>query len=144
MDNWTALPPGATFQMSANDIGRVPAGNYAFVMNIGKLLESETLVLAPGHELRRASSEEISGIQQTVKRLASNSQYMVMPWEQTPGQGGQWEVLPEEEWRYFVISFAGTNGVLEGLAEAFTLAPLEFKIAFTVMRWGVQLAQFRQ
>jgi len=137
--NWNAVPPGGTMAVSGSDVLAVkPTGNFAFVMNVGKL-EQASFALAPGHELRRANSEETSVIQGKVRQLASNSEFMVMPWEQGYDQSGRSVRLPKEEWRYFVIAFEGTNQTVAGLEEAFTLAPLELKIAFTIVEQGAAL-----
>jgi len=50
--------------------------------------------------------------------------------------GGSVEPLREEEWRYYVISFQGTNETLLEIDEACSLALLELKIGFTVLNYA--------
>jgi len=43
--------------------------NYAFVMNIGELLGDQAQTLAPGHKLRRATSDEQKTIKEALGRV---------------------------------------------------------------------------
>lgn len=43
--------------------------SYAFVMNVLELTDGKSYELAPGHVLRRAMSDEISVIKNTIKRF---------------------------------------------------------------------------
>jgi hypothetical protein len=52
-------------------------------------------------------------------------------------------MLPESEWRYFVIAFRGSNSTLERLREASELAPVELEIMFTTTKGGVVWRQDR-
>jgi hypothetical protein len=109
--------------------------SYAFVMNVWHLKGTASYALAPGHELRRATSEEIAVIKNFLNNHgpAPKMQYIHL-WEcQWPHPGGKIEFLPQEEWRYFVIAFRGSNSMLAGLESAFDLAPLELEVGFTVL-----------
>jgi hypothetical protein len=109
--------------------------NFAFVMNISGLVGATSFALAPGHNLRRASAEEISAIREVLQGMTGPAIVPAsMPWEYRRASGGQTEPIPEADWRYFVISFRGTNQALLALEEAFSVAPLELKIGFTVLR----------
>ena len=108
--------------------------NFAFVMNIGHLRDEPSFTIIPGHELRRATSEEISLIKDMIDTLTPGphrcSDYL---WEcRWPSGGGQRDSPPASEWRYFVIAFRGTNDTVEGLGKAFDLASLELELAFTI------------
>ena len=109
----------------------LPASHYAFVMNVSRLVGANSFTLAPGHELRRASTGEISAI----KEVLQNQMHApgMVPWEQRTVVGGPLESMPEAEWRYFVISFQESNNILLEIEDAFSLAPLELKIGFTVL-----------
>lgn len=48
-------------------------------------------------------------------------------------------MLPEKEWRYFVIAFPGSNASVENIQTASDLAPLELEIAFTIIHEGAGL-----
>ena len=48
-------------------------------------------------------------------------------------------ILPETEWRYFVIAFRGSNVVFAELERAFDLATVELEIAFTIISTGGML-----
>lgn len=107
--------------------------NYAFVMNIASL-GVEKYILAPGHQLRRATRNEIAVIKERIEHLGGGGQDFFMHlWEERwPRQQGRIQILPEEEWRYFVIAFRGTNATLNDIQTALDLAPLELEVGFTV------------
>jgi hypothetical protein len=107
--------------------------HYAFVMNASSLVGTDSFTLAPGHELRRASTTEISTIKEVIIKSLMHGPTM-MPWEQRTVEGGSLESMPEAEWRYFVISFQGSNHVLLDIEEAFSVARAELKIGFTVLK----------
>jgi len=54
-------------------------------------------------------------------------------WECQLPRTGRVTILPEAEWRYFVIAFRGTNAVFAELEHAFDLATVELEIAFTMI-----------
>lgn len=112
--------------------------NYAFVVNVWHLKGAASYTLAPGHELRRATSEEISVIKNLIEKRSPTSQMSYMHlWEcQWPLPGGKIELLPQEEWRYFVIAFRGSNHTLAELESAFDLAPLELEVGFRYLHFG--------
>ena len=112
--------------------------SYAFIMNVWQLAEVETYTLAPGHVLRRATTDETEVIKRTLARIAGESNPLAdYFWEHRwPHPGGAIERLPEAEWRYFVIAFKGSNVTLHRLQAAMDLAPLELEVGFTVLRWG--------
>jgi len=114
---------------------RAVLGGFAFVMNVSRLVGSETYTLAPNHQLRRARPSEIAFIKENIRKHAPppHNDFQGL-WEQRlPLQGGQPELLPVTEQRYFVIAFTGTNQTLVDLEHAFDLSPLELEVGFTAV-----------
>lgn len=109
--------------------------SYAFVMNVWHLKDQASHTLAPGHELRRATHEEVEVIEQTLQRFASRplDPYMNLWKRRWPHPGGAIELLPEAEWRYFVIAFRGSHATMAELRTAFDIAPVELEVGFTVV-----------
>jgi hypothetical protein len=134
VDQSTIVPPGMKFSLSAVEASgtQQPPDNYAFVMNVSRLVGAASFTLAKGHELRRANAEEVAVIKATVKPYMV---FDIMPWEVRIVDGGASERLPEAEWRYHVISFRGNNVTLIEIEEACSLAPLELKIGFLILKW---------
>lgn len=111
------------------------AENYAFVMNVNRLVDATSFTLAPGHELRRASVSEVASIKDKVGALTGINPFVQhgLLWErQLPLDAGGAQ-LPESSWRYFVIGFKGSNGSLAELSHAFELAHLEFEVGVTFL-----------
>lgn len=110
--------------------------SFAFVLNVTSL-DADSFTLAPGHILRRAQPEEIALIKANVTKFAggSHSFFGFVLWEgKLPFSAGtRIEELPESEWRYFVISFTGSNVTLVDIQRALDLAPTELEIAFAVL-----------
>jgi len=50
--------------------------SYAFVMNVWHLSDAASYTLAPGHELRRATADEVAVIKDTVKSLGPAPQLL--------------------------------------------------------------------
>ena len=111
--------------------------SYAFVMNVLELTDGESYELASGHVLRRATPDEISVIKNTVQSIVGSHSApfgFYLFWEyRWPYQGGTLELLPEGDWRYYVIAFRGTNVTLNRLQAAMDLAPMELEIGFTFL-----------
>ena len=76
--------------------------NYAFIMNVDTL-EVDKFQLAPGHMMRRATSDEIVVIKRHVKQFGGGGYPLgTYLWEERlPRYEGQVKILPESEWRYF-------------------------------------------
>ena len=112
---------------------------FAFVMNLRSLDNASSYVLAPGHELKRATSTQVAEIKKTL--LATSPNALSAPfylWEQElPASPGA-RVFSNDEstWRYFVINFSGTNQVIGDLQVVFDLSSLELEIGFTMVRMG--------
>lgn len=112
--------------------------NFAFVMNVGRLIDAASYTLAPGHELRRARANEVAFIKETIKSLGPGPSFRYESlWEQPwPHASGPLQLLNEQEWRYFVIAFKGPNRTVSELGGAFDLAPLELEVGFTAVSIG--------
>ena len=136
MDQQFVLPAGMSLDLSVEAVGPVEPvpDNYAFVINVSSLVDATSFSLAPGHELRRAKSEEASKIREILEYQTPgpNDEVKVAPWEHKR-TGDVVEHLPEAEWRYHVIGFRGSNFTVEDLRHVLDLAPLELKIGFVVM-----------
>jgi hypothetical protein len=97
-------------------------------------LPADTFELAPGHVLRRATADEIAVIRETaVNLLPGPHQIYRNLWEIRWPVAGPHELLPEDEWRYFVIAFTGHNDTINDLQLAFDLSLVELEIAFTIV-----------
>jgi len=129
-----AIPPGATFAISAEAPRLAPAEGFAFVMNVSGLLGAAVFDLGDGHELRRARAEEIVLIKETVQNLMPRP--LMLPWEMKLREDGSADALGEDEWRYYVITFQGSNQTLQEIEEACSLSVLELKTGFTVINHG--------
>lgn len=115
--------------------GAASPENYAFVVNVRSLGGAASHVLAPGHELRRATPIEVAVIKDQLASMGAlmGFKYMYL-WEmESSGRGGIATVLPQSEWRYFVIAFRGSNATIGDLEGTFDLAPSEVEIGFTII-----------
>jgi hypothetical protein len=76
-------------------------------MNISKLTGAESFTLAPGHELRRGTPEEISTIRTLLWQYMFSPRFLV--WEYRREGDSSWTRMKDEQekWQYFVISFQG-------------------------------------
>lgn len=112
--------------------------NLAFVMNLSRLVDAESFALPEDHKLRRASADEIPAIRETLGRFMMVPTFN--PWQERIGNGGQAEAMAEQDWRYHVISFTGTNHTILELEKAFKLARAELQIGFTFISVGGALS----
>ena len=110
--------------------------SFAFVVNVASL-EVESFTLAPGQVLRRAQADEIEVIKSTIDRFNGGLHSFVghTLWEgKLPFLAGKHiEILPESDWRYFVIAIEGTHETLTDIQHASDLAPIELEIGFAVL-----------
>ena len=107
---------------------------FAFVLNVSKLIGSSGVEIAPGHTLRRATSEEIKFIKNTTTSLFGHH-FGAGLWEtRKPKSGsGKYVQLPASQWRYFVIEFSSDNENLELLQQALAIAPYGLEIGSTLL-----------
>jgi hypothetical protein len=109
--------------------------NFAFVVYVSSLVGANKFLLAPGHELRRASVEEIQIIKELLLHLNGGMlRGHSDPFESVIRRNWMMIPLPENEWRYFVIGFRGSPDSVLRINNAFCLADMEFRVAFTVLR----------
>lgn len=130
-------------------------GGFGFVLNVSSL-DAASYELGPNCVLRRASDEEVERIKKTLERANSfelREGFHSVPWERklfaTP-RTGTIELLPKEQWRYFVISFEGpgirnllptphSESEVEDVVLASCLASLELEVGFTLFRLDPRL-----
>jgi hypothetical protein len=92
-------------------------------------------MLAPGHELRKATQAEVLAIKEVLTKLAAITNWF--RWEADPVKEGtktSWPRIAEDRWRYFVITFEGSNATAAEIERTLCIAPSELKIGFTLMR----------
>jgi hypothetical protein len=133
MNRVNVVPAGMTLQVPAGGIAasQPTSHSYSFVMNVAELIGGSAFTIAPGHELRRGTAQEIARIRDILSNRMPEHKTS-LPWEWRLLENGKAELLPEAEWRYFVIARQG-NIDFADIEEAINLAPLELKIAFTVV-----------
>jgi hypothetical protein len=108
---------------------------FGFVMNIESLAEA-TFNLGPGIVLRRATNQEIAVIKGNLQAFNVESLPAIsgLTWQKRLSlPAGPIEILPDAEWRYFVIAFEGTNQALIDLELASCVASFEMEVGFTFM-----------
>jgi hypothetical protein len=110
--------------------------SFAFVVNVASL-EVESFTLAPGQVLRRAQPEEIEVIKSTIDRfnggLHSFAGFTLWEGKLPLAPGKRIEILPEPEWRYFVIAIEGSHETITDIQHASDLASTELEIGFAVL-----------
>ena len=113
--------------------------NFAFVLNVSNVQHEPPgtgLELVPGLQLRKATGAEIAAIKDVLEKQAGNGTYT--PWQNSKVQeaDNKWShaVLPEDQWRYFVVGFEGSNSPIAALEQLLSIAPVEFKLGFTLLR----------
>ncbi|MFN7954787.1 MAG: hypothetical protein U0610_23885 [bacterium] len=111
-----------------------PQTSFSFLLNV-RSLPAERVVVAPGHELRRATPTEVARIRTCLDKLtvAAFVQNRLFWEEQWPRPDGDVRILPEAEWRYFVIAYDGTNTTMAVLEVAFDLLPSELEVGFSIL-----------
>jgi hypothetical protein len=140
MSDPIVIPPGVGLTITASGIG-TPQNGFAFLTNVLGIAGAAQVELIPGHTLRKATADEIKTIKEI---LAENNGRMggryFYPWEMVDKGGGFFDDAPEEDWKYFVIAFYGTNEGMNSLEQALVLLDASLRIGFTVMTWGRQRA----
>ena len=109
--------------------------SFSFVLNISRLVDQTTLAVAPGHELRKATEAEVEAIKDVLTNYTDDPSWR--SWEcgepVTEGNKTTQTPLSEDQWRYFVIAFEGSNSTIAEIERALCIAPLELKIGFTLL-----------
>lgn len=113
--------------------------NVAFLLNVSRFVDQPMngkIALAPGHALRKATAQELAAIQHIIKKVSGEMHWT--PWQcdaiPKPDGGQTFELLPEDQWRYFVIEFSGNNGTVSELERALTICSREIRIGLTVLK----------
>jgi len=111
------------------------ADGFAFVMNVSSL-DATSYELAPKFMLRRGTDEEVERIREMLARINVDGVpgfgFEGAPWERKLHEGADWKLLPKQDWRYFVISFEGSNKTIEDLGLSWCLASTELEVGFTL------------
>jgi hypothetical protein len=113
--------------------------NFSFVLNVSGIVGQSGdggLSVAPGHKLTRANAAEIGAIKDVLTACTG-----ITSW--SAWQGGETirnkdnstsrVPLPQDQWRYFVIAFQGTNEIITEIERVLSITPLELKIGFTLL-----------
>jgi hypothetical protein len=108
--------------------------NIAVVLNVSRLVDPSQnggFTLAAGHVLRKANEPEIEAIKEVFKDYGPDPSWVA--WECAKLPKGKYKQLPEDQWRYFVITFAGSNATMVEIERTLSIALVDVKIAFTLL-----------
>lgn len=112
--------------------------NFCFIVD-GINVEGELPVeIIPGHWFRKATSEEVKRIKEelAMRRIPLiKYEYKAVPVikEGIPKGSETHEPLPSNEWRYYVISFEGSNDKIQDIEHAASLLEHDINIGFTFL-----------
>jgi hypothetical protein len=132
-DSATIYPKG---NRPALEVGR----SFSFLLNVGGLVDppdGKAFSVAPGNELRRANKAEIAAVKDVLPDFAAQTTWGAWQYgAEIPMKDGgtTYAHIPEDQWRYFVISFDGSNSTSTQIERALSIAPFELKIGFTLLR----------
>src|SRR5271170_1489478 len=118
------------------------AHSIGFVLNVSQLVDqppNANFAVAPGHELRRATRPEVAAIKEVLTDFAAVTSWQA--WQSRPVKEStktSFPQIPEDQWRYFVIAFEGSNYTTAEIERTLCIAPFELKIAFTLLREAVR------
>jgi len=128
------VPAGALPPRSAENTESAEAESFAFVLNVARLADASSYSLPVGHQLRRATHDEIVQIKETMRSLGPRPNFVYeRMWEVHWPPRGNWDPLPEEDWHYFVIAFRDTNHTMVELERVFDMCRSEIELGFTVV-----------
>lgn len=134
------LSPGVGLTITTSG-SPMPRNGFAFLTNVLGIDGADELELIPGHILRKATKDEIVIIKEI---LAENNGRVggkyFYPWEMEDRGGGLFDDAPEQDWKYFVIAFNGTNQGINLLEQTLVLFDSGPRIGFTIIAWGGQRA----
>ena len=128
-------PPGALLTINRLSEGG-PHNGFSFLTNVLGLADAPELELIPGFTLRKAVTEEIVIIKGILveNNCVIGGRYF-FPWETGRTDVG-FDTAPEPDWRYYVISFSGSNVGISLLEKAFALLERGPRVGFTVTQSG--------
>lgn len=128
--------PGVSLTISASSIG-APQKGFGFLTNVLGIVGAAEVELIPGHTLRKAKNDEIETIKEILTKNNGRMEGKYFyPWEMEDKGGGCFDNAPEQDWKYFVIAFSGTNAGISSLEQALILLDSSLRIGFTVTAWG--------
>lgn len=110
--------------------------SFSFVLNVSRLVDYTAFLVAPGHELRRAVKSEVMAIKDVLTYVTADMHWSA--WQggervATENGGTTRPTLPEDQWRFFVIAFEGSNSTIAEIERVLCIAPFELKIGFTLL-----------
>ncbi len=118
--------------------------SFAFVLNNIEVQGALPVLVAPGHLFEKASTEEISKIKEIFDLLKPFPHAMIKfyPYEVDTAEtslksGTGWSYnhvpLPKERWKYWIVSFEGTNAELEQVQSAAHLLKNDLELGFHIL-----------
>lgn len=133
--------------MKANN-GSVPNNelkkSFVFVLNLIDVSGQLPIEVAPGHFFQKADTKQIKKIDELLNlfrpyphRIFVQSPYEVniikVPGDKPGSYSYKHEPLPPNKWRYWIISFEGSNAEIEYVASAASLLGHDLELGFTVL-----------
>lgn len=114
--------------------------SFVFVLNNINVEGNMPIEIAPGHFFERASSKQTERIKELLKLHAPyglipllDLKHYEVNFSKTSGSPGyQLEPLPEDKWRYWIISFEGSNVEMDYIESAASLLQNDLELGFTV------------
>jgi hypothetical protein len=120
--------------------------SFVFILNIINVEGELPIEIAPRHFFQKADAEQVEKIKKLVNlvvpfgfhKIFNLRPYEVdiikVPAEKPDSFSYRYEQLPEDKWRYWVISFEGTNSELEYIEASASLLKHDLELGFTVFR----------
>ena len=117
--------------------------SFVFVLNPIDVSGSLPIEIAPRHFFQRPDADQIRQIKKLLKlcttfpygifsRPPYETDIVKVPGEKAHSYSLKYETLPPDKWRYWVISFEGTNAELLHVASAASVLRNDLELGFTV------------
>ena len=115
--------------------------SFVFILNHIHVEGKLPIEVAPGHFFQKADSEQIRMIKKRLPHFLPYST-LTLPYEVTivkkPGENRRSFTfenipLPQEKWKYFIISFMGANAELQSIQFAASLLEHDVELGFTFL-----------
>lgn len=118
--------------------------SFVFVLNLIDVRGQLPIEVAPGHFFQKANTEQIKKINELLNlfrpyphRILVQSPYEVniikVPGDKPSSYSYKYEPLPPNKWRYWIISFEGTNAEIEYIKSAASLLQHDLELGFTIL-----------
>jgi len=115
--------------------------SFVFILNNIDVEGGLPIEVAPGHFFERANSEQIVKVKKLLKFFLPYGPHMILnllPYEinilkKQGSSGFQHEPLSEDQWRYWIISFKGTNSEIQYIESAASILRNDLELGFTVL-----------